>query len=280
MLISTASLAQYSFVETNENSRENEELNKIKSDELSSSPTPAFVAFGQSANSFWAGATLAYNLESEGSDNIIGAGQVTLEAVRRFQNNPFFDLLIVGNLAKVTSSVGEDSSDDITEIIQSNQGLYVGISPIWVLNKKGIENESERRSNLDPMSDDFNNEDYDIFRLFLNGGYKLNGFQDVGVDKATINLSQFRLTTGIEYEGLHVTSGSPIHISTEFIFTTFSEEKYNAVFAEEKSNIFAWESTAIIPIGKEIGVMGKYTLSNLSDNVFQVGIVLRNLTTN
>ena len=148
------------------------------------------------------------------------------------------------------------------------------------MNKTRILKEKERRNNLDPTDEDLSNKDFDIFRLFFNGGYKLNGFQDVGADKSTINLSQFRISTGIEFEGLHVTSGSPIHISTELIFTTFSLDKYNTVFSEKKSQIFAWESTAIIPFGKEIGVMGKYTLSNLSDNVFQVGIVLKNLTTN
>lgn len=206
---------------------------------------------------YWSGATIGYNLEGEGSDNIVGSGIVELEAVNKWQDSLYFDLLIVGNLAKVTNSIAEDPSDDITEIVQSNQGLNVGFSAIWVTNRKKIE--TGKTTN--------------IFRHYLGVGYKLNGFQDVGANKETINLHQFRASAGFEFEGLNVVSGSPITFSTELIYSLFSKNAYNDVFGEEKTSLLGLENTVIIPIGERIGFLLKHTLSN--ENVFQIGFVVK-----
>lgn len=212
-----------------------------------------------SPNSFWAGATLAYNFEGEGTDNFIGGAQIKLESISRFQDNPYFDLLVVGNLSKITSSIGENSSDDISELIQSNQGLSIGLSPIFVLNKKRIEQGNA----------------LDVWRLYGHLGYKVNGFQDVGLENKTININQFRLSFGLEFEGLHVTSGPPINISSELVYGSFEEDKYYEVFNESVSSIVAWENSLIIPIGNNVGFLAKYTISNKGDNVFQAGLILQ-----
>jgi len=52
--------------------------------------------------SFWAGSTLSYSFEGEGTDNFIRGGQIQLESFKRFQNNEKFRLLIVRKLAFFT----------------------------------------------------------------------------------------------------------------------------------------------------------------------------------
>lgn len=232
------------------------------------SPNPVLPPpLAPAATSYWAGATLAYNLEKEGSDNLIGAGHVKIGTVKGVSENKFFDLLVVGNIAKVTSSISEDSSDDITEIIQSNQGFSIGLSPVWILNKGSIRAIRERIDNGEEL-------EIPYVRMYGNIGYKLNGFQDVGEEEATINISQFRSSVGLEYEGLHLDiANAPMHFSSELIYTIFGKDNYKLVFGEALSQIIALENTAIIPLSAGLGIMFKYTVSK--QNVLQAGLVIR-----
>jgi len=208
--------------------------------------------------SFWAGSTLSYSFESEGSDNFIGGGLVQLETFKRFQNNKKFKLLIVGNIAKITSSLSEeDVSDDISEIVLSDQGLSVGFAPIYQVWDRAVDGEKG-----------------DFLRLYGNVGYKVNGFQDVGAENETINLDQFRVSAGIEFEGLEVSSGAPTNLSTEIIYSLYSGSKYESIFGDFESNFMAIESQLIIPIGNKLGFLLKHTWSTRTNGVFQLGLVL------
>ena len=208
--------------------------------------------------SFWAGSTLSYSFENEGSDNFIGGGLVQLETFKRFQNNKKFKLLIVGNIAKITSSLSEeDVSDDISEIVLSDQGLSIGFAPIYQLWNKDVKGEKG-----------------DYIRLYGNVGYKVNGFQDAGPDNETINLDQFRASIGIEYEGLEVSSGAPTNLSSELVYSFYDGSKYESIFGDFQSNFIAIESQLIIPIGNKLGFLLKHTWSTRTNGVFQLGLVL------
>jgi len=208
--------------------------------------------------SFWAGSSMSYSFEGEGSDNFIGGGQIQLESFKRFQKNDTFKLLIVGNLSKIASSLSEDDpTDDITELVMSEQGLCLGIAPIVQLFRRPVPDENG-----------------DVVRLYSNISYKVNGFQDVGPEKETVNLDQFRVSLGLEFEGLEVSSGAPINISSEVVYSSFSGDKYERVFGERQSSFVAIESQLIIPIGQRTGFLIKHTHSNKAKSVMQVGLIL------
>ena len=207
-----------------------------------------------SSLSMWVGAVLAYNFDGEGStENVIGAGKVVLGKVKQFGGDKF-NLLVIGNLSKITSSLNnEDVTKELTSLAQSAQGVSVAVSPIWSINLKN------------------NN----FFRFWGTAGGKFNGFSDVGVEKETITLSQFRFTGGLEFEGFELIGGGAFNLSTELSYSLFDKTKYSKIFGEEKGSYLGLETTMIIPVGNNFGAMCTYTISEGTSPVFQAGIVVK-----
>lgn len=207
-----------------------------------------------SSLSMWVGGVLLYNFEGEGStENVIGAGKVVLGKVRQFGGDKF-NLLVLGNLSKITSSLNnEDATKQLTSLAQSSQGVSVAVSPTWSINLKN------------------NN----FFRYWGTVGGKFNGFSDVGENKETITLSQFRLTGGLEFEGFELSGGGVFNLSTELSYSLFDKTKYNKIFGKEKGSYLGLETTLIIPIGNNFGAMGSYTVSEGTTPLFQAGIVVK-----
>ncbi|MCF1717055.1 hypothetical protein L0U88_20600 [Flavihumibacter sp. RY-1] len=207
-----------------------------------------------SSLSMWVGAVLAYNFDSEGgTENVVGAGKVTLGNVKQFGGDKF-NLLVIGNLSKITSALSnEDVTKELTALAQSSQGVSVAVSPTWSINLKN------------------NN----FFRFWGTAGGKFNGFSDVGDDKETITLSQFRITGGLEFEGFELIGGGAFNLSTELSYSLFDKTKYNKVFGKEKGSYLGLETTMIIPVGNNFGAMCSYTISEGTSPLFQAGIVVK-----
>ena len=202
----------------------------------------------------WVGATLAYNFEDEGTDNIIAGAKVKISTVEQFSDTKF-NLLVIGNISKITSGVSEKADDDINEIIQSSQGLSVGVAPVF---------------NINPDNENENN-----FRSFASLNYKINGFQGVGVNEETVNLGQLRLTVGAEFEGFKTNNGGKFNLSAEYIYSYFDEENYDKIFGKSISNISAVEINAIVPLTGNFGFIGGITFSNEAEPVVQTGIIIK-----
>jgi hypothetical protein len=209
-----------------------------------------------SPQSVWVGATLAYNFLDKGTENIVGAAKVTIAPVKQFENNKHFKVFVVGNLSKITSSLSkEDPIKDVNEIMQSSQGMSIGVSPVYTINP--------------------DNKNENIFRAYGSANFKVNGFQDVGQDEETVNITQFRGTLGIEFEGWAISDGGPFNLSTEFIFSAFDKKDYAKVFNEGAKSAVGMETTFIIPIGHNFGFLASWTVSDKTSSVFQTGVIVK-----
>ncbi|MFM9947593.1 MAG: hypothetical protein ACKV1O_06610 [Saprospiraceae bacterium] len=210
-----------------------------------------------SPKSFWIGATLAYNFEGGGTENVVGAANVELAPVKQFSKDSFFNLLVIGNIAKITSAQSEDASQDISDLIQSNQGLSVGIAPVYTFNPS--------------------NSNKNYLRAFSTLNYKINGYQNVGSEKETINISQFRGTVGMEFEGFEIEKGGPFNLSVEYIFSAFDNKKYAQVFGQDVGSFSVLEVTLLIPLPGKFGVITSVNYSNQSKPIYQAGIIIQTI---
>jgi len=229
-------------------------------------PDPGFKAFNSehrqhrrmaiSPLSSWVAAQLTYSFDGKASsDNIIGAAKIKIATVEQFMPNPRFDLLVIGNFARVTSLVSTYPSDDLKEITQSAQGLSMGIAPIFKLNP-------------------FNSQQ-NFFRTWLSANYKLNGFQLKNQEEEIINLHQFRASIGLEFEGFKIQNGGHFLLGVEWSYSSFSEEIYSQIFEQSLNKIIALEATLIIPMPGNLGLMGSVIISDVNKPVFQGGFVVK-----
>jgi len=206
-----------------------------------------------SSESSWIGATLAYNIEGgDAAENVVGAARVKLGFVKQFEEKPY-NLFVIGNLAKITSSASEDASKNITDLIQSNQGLSVGISPIYTFNPNNENNK---------------------FRGYSTISYKVNGFKDIGVDKKSITLSQFRGTLGLEFEGLKINNGGYFNLSAEYIYSAVDGTLYEQVFGKKVNSFSTLEFSLIVPLPGIFGFMCIVDYSSESKPIYQLGLVI------
>jgi hypothetical protein len=158
------------------------------------------------------------------------------------------------NLSKITSSLNkEDATKNLTSLVQSAQGVSIAVSPTWSIDLKN------------------NN----FFRIWASAGGKFNGFSDVGVEKENITLSQLRLTSGLEFEGLELIGGGAFNFSTEFSYSMFDKNRYNKIFGDEKGSYLGLETTLIIPVGNNFGAMCSFTVSEGTSPLLQAGIIIK-----
>lgn len=239
-------------------------------------PMPGFVAGARSGAGFnvfklekqrhrhmaisplssWVAAQLTYSFDGKASsDNIIGAAKIKIATVEQFVQNPRFDLLVIGNFARVTSLVSTNPNDDLKEITQSAQGLSMGIAPIFKLNPF-----NPRRNFL---------------RTWLSANYKLNGFQLKNQEEEVINLHQFRASIGLEFEGFKIQNGGNFLLGVEWSYSSFSEDIYSQIFEQSINKITALEATLIIPMPGNLGLMGSVIISDVNKPIFQGGFVVK-----
>lgn len=231
-------------------------LKKPKPSFVTGVPSDAGFKASISPLSSWVAAQLSYSFDGKASsDNIIGAAKIKIATVEQFVHNSRFDLLVIGNFARVTSLVSTNPSDDLKEITQSAQGLSMGIAPIFKLN---------------PF-----NPRHNYYRVWFSANYKLNGFQLKNEEEEVINLHQFRASAGLEFEGFKIQNGGNFLLGLECSYSSFSEELYSKVFEQPINKIIALEATLIIPMPGNLGLMGSVIVSDVNKPVFQGGFVVK-----
>jgi hypothetical protein len=213
------------------------------------------VGYAGSSASSWAGALLAYNLDGKSSENIIGSSKVRLNTAKK--SYKWFMLNIVGNIAKFTGTIDTAAvKKDIREIVQSTQGLSIGLEPLFLI-----------------KNDDKN----DLYiRAWISPNYKVNQFNDVeiGNSKENITLSQFRLCAGAEVEAIKFIDGDKLmHFGIEGAISYFNAEKYMQLFNENRNKLFSLEWNIIVPLFGTVGFIAGQTISNGTKPVFWTGIV-------
>lgn len=214
------------------------------------------VSFTGSSLSSWVGATLAYNLDGQDSENIIGSSKVKLNNAIRFKGK--FRLNVIGNIAKFTGTIDTAAvRKDIREIVQSTQGLSIGLEPLYII--------KEDRTN-------------DLYiRTWITTNYKVNQFKDieVGASKENVTLSQFRLTAGAEIDAIRFEDGGRLlHFGIEGAMSIFNSEKYMQVFKEDRNKLFSLEWSVTIPVFGALGFNFGQTISNAIKPVFSAGIII------
>lgn len=207
-----------------------------------------------SSASSWVGATLAYNFDGNSSENVIGAAKVNINTVKRFTGA--FRLNVIGNIAKFTGIVEQDELDrGIRDLVQSSQGFSAGLEPLYTV-----------KNDIDFTA-----------RVWGNLNYKLNQIQDVEVDlvKENVTLHQFRLAVGGEIEALEMTNGGRrMHFGLELSMTFFDEAKYQMVFNDTKSSLFAIEWSYILPLTGDLGLIVGQVISPSIKSALNVGIII------
>ena len=200
------------------------------------------------------------------SDDIFGSSKVIINEVDRFIKDDRFSLRLVGNISKLTSSFesepGNNADQDevekgINDIAQSQQGLIVGLSPMFKTNYDRIYKK-------------------DALRIYSVIGYKLNTIDNEMDEESSEDFSQFRLTGGIELEFLEA-AGAPFVIGFEGGITAFSKKRYEDLFGEEKGSLSFWESFLIVPIRQGFGLLFMFNKSEETEVVPQIGLVFRSL---
>lgn len=211
----------------------------------------------QSPNSFWIGAKIGYNFDGFSDKDLdnyfVGAAKVVL-------NKSESDFLkgqwgVVGNIANFISNQNKDEAEkDKEKIALSVQGLGVGLYQLW-------ENKIGKGGNY--------------FRKYITTGYRLNTFKNVGADSATVNLSQFKLTGGLEFEAFQFAKGGALNLSCEVSHLRFSENRYQTIFGEKKNSLTSIELGIILPLNENLGFFSSGTFAKDMKPVYLFGIIVK-----
>ncbi len=235
---------------------ENSEIENVPSLEKNNDKGESYRA---SLASTWANASLAYNfIDSDNPiDNFIGGGEIAL-GIFDISSDKFV-MYMYGNLSKITDGTAEEAEQNISNLIQSAQGVSFGIQPImnWE-----IENFAGNPA---------------VVRAFMNTGIKINGYKELGINmNETVTLSQFRWELAVELEGIPLIGGENTQITAGYYNNSFSEEKYQTIFGETQSNLNGFKFDMIFSLaGGNFGVLLSYATSDLIDNIFTMGLVMR-----
>lgn len=219
-------------------------------------PSPASQYSGISA-------TLAYNIFEESSiNNLISTANIKLGVfdLGAFNQSDTsrFSLYLVGTLADFKADNKEEAEKQLANIAQSNQGLQIGLAPVYTLktwtNKKDTTNAA-------------------YLRLTSSISGKYNNF--TLEDSTAVGLPQARITLGIEFEGIKlVSTDKPIHFGIYYYRNWFSQTAYEKIFNEQVEAISGLEAGLIVPLSNILGLRLSLTTSPDFDNIWSGGIVL------
>jgi len=210
-------------------------------------------------NSYWKGASLAYNLDGSSAGNIIANTKFMINSMDlgvdgKTWKNLYWTLGVVGNFGNFLSSKEKTEVDrDIARISQSGQGLNIGFSFLG---------ETERAKNS-------------IFRVEYITSYRLNAFQNVGLDSTTVALNQFRNAITFEGEFSGFKNKGALSLSFELGYNIFDKRKFNEIFGYERSGILTGEATVILPISSNLGMLSSVTFAQKMSPKYQFGIYIK-----
>lgn len=208
-----------------------------------------------SSKSEWIGASLIYNFgdNNEISDNIAGGAKVRLNSAIFSQSINWFDLNIIGNIGNFISSTDSLNRSSLTTIAQSEQGLIVGIEPLFTLKDK-IEF---------------------TWRAWITLNYKFNDYKKTIDDKIdNIGLHQGRFTIGTEFDFIRFENNRRMHLALEGVYTIFDENKYENIFAENRKKLLSASISFILPLQGNLGLAIGETFSQGSKPTFSAGIII------
>lgn len=199
--------------------------------------------------SYWIGGTLAYNIQGLSTDYVIGAANIQLTEFD-FPSATRFSMSVIGNLSNLSDLSPDTLSRKLDNIIQSNQGLSIGLMPMYNLKIGNVED----------------------LRLYGRLSCKINAFKDAKDE--TNNLIQGRLSLGFEWEQLKTKGGAPLHLSAEGVFTAFDASIYNQIFRQKRNYLLGTEMNLILPISNTLGFLVKANYVYQGRPLYQIGIVI------
>ncbi|MBN8666334.1 MAG: hypothetical protein J0M30_02445 [Chitinophagales bacterium] len=211
-------------------------------------------------NSTWIGAKIGYNFDgfSDDENDFIGAAKVRLNmAETKFEN---FDFGVIGNVSDfISNSSKEEKETSLQKLTLSVSGLSVGIYGQHFITRKDEKDAKVRTSSS----------------VYYTANYRLNTYQNIGVDSITVNLSQFKSSFGYQFEGLNFTKKGSLNISVEGSFYAFDPGRYEKIFNNRKGTMFSLEIGAILPINEMIGFFVSTTMAPKVEGVFLCGLIVK-----
>ncbi|RYF18330.1 MAG: hypothetical protein EOO42_15280 [Flavobacteriales bacterium] len=217
-----------------------------------------------SSRNYWIGASIAYNVQGESSNDIVGGTKVIINAADIFEDDRNH-LNIIGNVGTFFANTNkDDNSAALSKLAQSQTGLSIGLA--YRLDLRG-----DTKAGNSPTNPDFSH----TFEFAT--GYRLNSFKDPKIDTNTIGLSQLR--TSILYELAILKWGKKGHLTLGFegSMSRFSSTTYEQIFGYKKKTRFTFETTAILPISENIGFMANIISSQNMRPVYQFGFLIKNI---
>jgi hypothetical protein len=218
-----------------------------------------------SSHSVWLGAKLGYNFDGINDPNnfFVGAAKVEINPLKSKQfkagspASPYFS--VIGNIANfINSNTPQDSiQEKLSSLALSTEGVGVGLGLLW-----------EFKIETPDAGDIF-------FRPYLTSGYRLNTYTKVGPDTVTVNLSQFRNTVGIEFEGLEWKNGGAMNLSFEGAYSLFDPDRYATIFSQRKKSLATLEASLILPISKSVGFFVDGTYAKHLSAVYLIGAIIK-----
>lgn len=202
-----------------------------------------------SMKNYWLGAKIGYNFIGNTDDNFfVGSASIALNMLENLDKGHYFG--VIGNIGNFKFDKSTDSSEDIKKLVQSINGLSVGLG---YTREWSVQNS--------------------YFRWFSRTGVRLTTFDEVGVDKETLNLAQSVTNTGIEYELTRFKNKGSLTISVGTSLLMFDKRVYNKIFDESKSSLVTFDLTAILPISEKMGVFVNGTFAKKTSAAYILGII-------
>lgn len=208
---------------------------------------------------FWLQAKVGAALTNFDETNIVPSAKMVLGQVDQFSSRDAFRLFVVGNIGQLGSPSDTSFQANVSTLIESDNGLYVGVSPVLLLNKR--------------------NTNSNYWTLFGSLGYKFNSISTQSIVETDTTImqqpfSQGRLSAGLQFEGLRLSGNNePFTISIEGAFTYFSESDFNEYFGEKESSIFSFSASVIMPLSNRLGLQVIWDTNNLTESVFRSGLI-------
>jgi len=209
-----------------------------------------------SMNNYWVGAKIGYNfLGDDTRDFFVGSASISINLLDLDKGEN--TLGIVGNIGNFKFNNDSSENKKIQQLTQSINGLQVGIGYTHDRTWSAARNIKHH------------------FRQFLLVGPRLSTYTNVGQDSSTVNLPQFVVTGGLEYELEGFRNGGTMDFSTGLSYLAFDKGNYFKVFNEIKSHLIALDVSAILPLSKNLGFFINGTFSKHTDAVYIIGVIVK-----
>ena len=210
-----------------------------------------------SSKSYWVGAKVSYNVNGNGSDDIVGGTKIKLNPSVLFSEESQNSLAIIGNIGTfVSNAESQEKQEAISKLAQSTTGLGVGIG--YIRDFVGKDSPAKIKT-----------------RMEATMNYRLNSFKDPINASESIGLNQFRQSVLFELELDKWKNEGVLTLSAEGSLSLFSKDDYNKIFSERKGNRVAFETTLIIPLSKNIGFMCNLIATPQFKPTYQFGISIK-----